>query len=69
MDNVYVSTDEGKTWENTVSRDYNYFERKNGGGFGNKPVDLRISCFNRKEVYMRDVNIKNKAKIWAEANC
>lgn len=69
VDTVHVSTDGGNTWENTVSRDYNFFERQKGGGFGTDMVDLKISCFGGGVVYVRDVEIKDKKKIWATGNC
>jgi expansin (peptidoglycan-binding protein) len=69
IDTLHVSTDGGRNWENTLSRDYNFFEKSGGGGFGTTRVDLRITCFNKNVVYMRDVEVKDNKKIWADANC
>jgi expansin (peptidoglycan-binding protein) len=69
VDAVHVSTDLGNTWENTISKDYNFFERKAGGGFDKDVVDLKISCFGGSVVFVRDVEIKDRKKIWADGNC
>jgi expansin (peptidoglycan-binding protein) len=72
VETLQVSTDGGRSWQNTISRDYNYFEKdsKSGGaGFGTEKVDLKITCFNGNSVYMRDVEVKDKKKIWADGNC
>ncbi|KAF2431826.1 hypothetical protein EJ08DRAFT_712199 [Tothia fuscella] len=69
VDAVYVSTDDGKTWENTVSKDYNFFERQDGGGFGTSTVALKITCVKGAAVYIRYFQIQDRKKQWAEANC
>lgn len=69
VSHIEVSTDNGKTWENTVSKDYNFFEGAKMGGFDSDTVELRISCFNGKVVYMKDVPMEKDKKVWATSNC
>jgi expansin (peptidoglycan-binding protein) len=64
-----VSTNGGRDWQNTASRDYNFFEKSNGGGYGVDRVDLRISCANGNVVMMTDVEVRDKSKVWATSNC
>jgi expansin (peptidoglycan-binding protein) len=68
---LQVSTDYGNTWQDTVSRDYNFFEKPNtgGGGFGTQKVDIKITCFNDNVVYLRDIDVNERSKTWADANC
>jgi expansin (peptidoglycan-binding protein) len=69
VDTLDISTDGGQTWQPTVSRDYNFFESAKGGGFGTATVDLRISCFNNKKVYMKGVTVEDNKKVYATENC
>ncbi|KAE9977683.1 hypothetical protein BLS_001207 [Venturia inaequalis] len=69
VSHIEVSNDNGKTWESTVSRDYNYFEGARMGGFETDTVDLKISCFNGRMVYMKNVPVEKDKKVWATSNC
>jgi expansin (peptidoglycan-binding protein) len=65
-----VSTNGGRDWQNTLSRDYNFFEKApGGGGYGGDRVDLKITCANGNVVMMMDVEVKDKVKVWATSNC
>lgn len=69
VSHVEVSNDGGKTWESTVSKDYNFFEGARVAGFDTDTVDLRISCFNGRVVNMKDVAVAKDKKVWATSNC
>ena len=65
---VEVSPDEGRTWFRAVGKEYNYFEKPQGGGFGNK-VDLRVICSNGNVVELLDVPTGSNQRTWARGNC
>jgi len=64
-----VSTDNGKTWQATVRREYNFFEREQAGGFDKDSVMVRITCSNKVSVIIPDVSMAGEAKTVAPVNC
>jgi expansin (peptidoglycan-binding protein) len=67
-----VSTDNTNSWQPTIRRDYNYFERNataGSGGFGADRVTVRISCSNGKQVIIPDVGQDSETKAVAPVNC
>ncbi|KAK5652160.1 hypothetical protein OQA88_10802 [Cercophora sp. LCS_1] len=64
-----ISTDGGQTWQGAVRRDYNYFEKSGGGGFGTETVAVRVSCVNGAKVTLWNVNVNGGAWMQAAGNC
>jgi len=64
-----VSADQGKTWEPTTRKDYNYFQKKGGGGFGTDEVLVRITCMDGKKVITAPVGVKGDTSYPAAVNC
>ncbi|KAK0652420.1 RlpA-like double-psi beta-barrel-protein domain-containing protein-containing protein [Cercophora newfieldiana] len=64
-----VSTNGGSTWQSTTRRDYNYFEKSSGGGFGTQTVTVRVSCANGAKVTVQNVNVNAGSVTQASGNC
>lgn len=64
-----VSTDGANTWQPTVRRDYNYFEKEKGSGFEQDTVVVRVSCSNGRQVILPNVSAASEAKAVAPVNC
>jgi len=66
---LHVSTDGGNQWSETVRRDYNYFEKNGGGGFGQDRFMVRISCSNGRQAILPDVSAAELAESRGPVNC
>ncbi|KAK1835008.1 RlpA-like double-psi beta-barrel-protein domain-containing protein-containing protein [Podospora conica] len=68
---LHVSTDKGQTWEETVRREYNFFERAEGknGGFSADKVMVRVSCSNGRRVILPEVSAAELVVTRAPTNC
>lgn len=66
-----VSTDGGQNWEETVRREYNFFERATGksGGFSADRVMVRVSCSNGRRVILPEVSAAELVVTRAPTNC
>ncbi|KAK4446774.1 RlpA-like double-psi beta-barrel-protein domain-containing protein-containing protein [Podospora aff. communis PSN243] len=64
-----VSTSGGNTWQSTARRDYNYFEKSSGGGFGTQAVAVRVSCANGAKVTVQNVGVNGGIVTQAGGNC
>lgn len=64
-----VSTDNGRSWQPTIRKEYNYFERERSAGFEKDFVFVRISCSNGRQVIIPNVSAANEAKTEAPTNC
>ena len=64
-----VSADGGKTWQNTVRKDYNYWQKSSGDGFNVDTVSVRVTCSNGKQVVVNNVGTTEKAQFKASGNC
>ncbi|KAK3941011.1 RlpA-like double-psi beta-barrel-protein domain-containing protein-containing protein [Diplogelasinospora grovesii] len=64
-----VSTDGGKAWQTTIRRDYNYFERPSGGGFGTDAVTVRITCANGAQQTLWNIGVDGWSWFTASGNC
>ncbi|KAK0619176.1 RlpA-like double-psi beta-barrel-protein domain-containing protein-containing protein [Immersiella caudata] len=64
-----VSTNGGSTWQSTTRRDYNYFEKTSGGGFGTQTVTVRVSCANGAKVTVQNVGVNAGTVTQAGGNC
>lgn len=64
-----ISADGGNTWQPTVRKEYNYFEKGSSGGFGEDTLVVRISCSNGRRVILPDVSMAGGAKTVAPVNC
>ena len=64
-----VSTDNGRNWQQTVRREYNFFEKEASGGFDKDSVMVRVTCSNKNTVIIPDVAMGNDAKTVAPVNC
>jgi len=66
---LQVSTNAGQTWQTTTRRDYNYFEKPDGGGFGTDTVTLRVTCENGGTVTLQGVGVNGGSTVRASGNC
>jgi expansin len=64
-----VSTDNTQSWQPTVRRDYNFFEKDKSGGFDKDIVTIRITCSNGRSVIIPNVSMASEAKTVAPVNC
>jgi len=64
-----VSTDNLRTWQTAVRKDYNYFEKADSGGYGQDSLVVRITCSNGRQVIMPDVPQTSKTRVLAPVNC
>jgi expansin len=64
-----VSTDGAQTWQSTVRREYNYFEKEKAGGFDKDTLFVRVSCSNGRQVIIPNVSQASEAKTVAPVNC
>jgi expansin len=67
-----VSTDNANSWQPTVRRNYNFFERSTdagSGGFGADRVWVRVSCSNGRQVIIPDVAMTSETRVSAPVNC
>ena len=69
MVSLAVSVDNGKSWERSIRKEYNFFEREKSGGFGADRVMVRVTCSNGNSVVVPDVDMASGAKTAAPVNC
>ncbi|KAF2630236.1 carbohydrate-binding module family 63 protein [Macroventuria anomochaeta] len=61
-----VSTDDGKTWQQTQRQEYNYFE--NSAGYGTETVDVKVTSTSGESIVVKDVSIAPKSTKTAASN-
>jgi hypothetical protein len=61
-----VSTDGGKTWQQTTRQSYNFFE--NSSGFGTSSVDVKVTSVDGDVVIVNDVQVTPDSVVTASAN-
>ncbi|KAL1878967.1 hypothetical protein Plec18167_004262 [Paecilomyces lecythidis] len=61
-----VSTDGGKTWQQTTRTSYNYFEKD--GGFGSSNIDVRVTSESGEKLIVQNANPASNAATTATAN-
>lgn len=64
-----VSDDNAQTWQPTVRRDYNYFEKDGKAGVARDVVSIRVSCSNGREVIVPGVTLQERSLVTAPVNC
>lgn len=64
-----ISTNGGSSWQSTTRREYNYFEKPGGGGFGTDSVTVRVSCANGAKVTLSNVSVNGGSWSQAPGNC
>ena len=64
-----VSVDGGNTWQTTVRRDYNYFEKSSSDGFGSNTVTVRVRCSNGNQIIVQNVGQGSETSYQATGNC
>lgn len=61
-----VSTDAGKTWQQTERKEYNYFE--NSAGYGTQSVDVKVTSTSGQSIIVKDVSIAPQTTKTAGSN-
>ena len=61
-----VSTDGGKTWQQTQRQTYNYFE--NAAGYGTQTVDVKVTSTSGESIVVKDVSIAPQSTKTASSN-
>ncbi|KAK7424667.1 hypothetical protein QQZ08_008550 [Neonectria magnoliae] len=61
-----VSTDGGKTWQTTIRKEYNFFEKQSG--FGTQQVDVRVTSSTGKSITVRNVSIAAQSETKGGSN-
>ena len=61
-----VSTDGGKTWQQTTRQPYNFFEKSSG--FGTSSVDVRVTSVDGDVVIVNNVQVTPDSVVTASAN-
>ena len=70
VDALEVSTDNGKTWQATTRKDYNYFQKAGGGGgFDKDTVSVRISCMDGKKIVASNIGVDGDTEFPTNVNC
>jgi expansin (peptidoglycan-binding protein) len=52
-----ISIDGTRTWQSTTRREYNYFEKQGGGGFGSDYLDVRITATDGRQLIIPAVSV------------
>lgn len=63
---LQVSTDNGKTWQKTERKEYNYFE--NPAGFKTNSVDVKVTGTSGESIIVKNVSIEQKTTKTAGGN-
>ncbi|KAF9694880.1 hypothetical protein EKO04_007127 [Ascochyta lentis] len=61
-----VSTDGGKTWQQTERQEYNYFEQS--AGYGTQSVDVKVTSTSGESIIVKDVSIAAQSTKTAASN-
>jgi hypothetical protein len=61
-----ISTDSGKTWQQTTRQSYNFFE--NSSGFGTSSVDVKVTSMDGDVVIVNGVQVTPDSVVTASAN-